>query len=119
MIDNKLISNVRVLSENQKIVRLGALDSVVREDPSSQCEAAGNSRGRASTSLKHRGHDKAREVGGTEHSASWGRGEEFGLTVNTMVAAKYSAALNDPIMLLKRARSSWWWNNLLHKVEKP
>lgn len=41
----------------------------------SQCEAAGNSsRGRASTSLKHRGHDKAREVGGTEHSASWGRG---------------------------------------------
>ena len=36
-------------------------------------------------SLKDRGHDKAREVGGAKHRASWGRGEEFGLTVNAMV----------------------------------
>ena len=70
-----------MISENQKTVRLGALDSVVREDPSSQCEASRNSRGKASTSLEHRGHDKAREAGRAGHRASWGRGEEFGFTV--------------------------------------
>lgn len=50
--------------ENHKIWRLGIRFSG-QGRPLLSVRQQGNSRGRASTSLKHRGHDKAREVGGS------------------------------------------------------